>query len=92
MILAGALGLLLASMGHDYATLEFWTVMVVFIAYGYYRYREGFDEGLEAADDVLELSNRILEQAKAHVSQHTTTLETERKALEDIVNTVKDKQ
>jgi len=65
MILAGALGLLLGSMGHDYQTLEFWTTMTVFGVYGYIRYSEGYEDATDLAQGAWQEAKKTLELAIA---------------------------
>jgi hypothetical protein len=85
------LGVLLDVQGMNWTAWEFWCFLALFCVVDYLGRKDGFEQGLDAANDVLELSNSILEQAREHVDRHTTTLEAERKALEDTLNNVKHK-
>jgi hypothetical protein len=65
LILAGALGLLLGSMGHAYDTLEFWTVMLTFVVYGYLRYSAGYEDATDLAQGAWQVAKTTLEEAIA---------------------------
>ena len=85
------LGILMDVQGIDWTSWEFWCTLALFCVVDYLGRREGYEQGLDAADHVLELSNSILEQAREHVDRHTRDIEAERKALMDTLNNVKHK-
>jgi hypothetical protein len=52
-------------MGHDYTTLEFWTVMTVFGVYGGLRYNEGYEDATDLAEASWTHAKKLLEDAIA---------------------------
>jgi len=76
-------GLLLDAAGLDYTHSLYWCALTLMVVSNYLARKEGFYDGLDAADTTLELANSILEEAKKYVDDHTAKIATEKQALVD---------
>ena len=93
LVIYGVLGLALDAAGQDYTQPLYWCVLTLVILSNYLARKDGYNQGLEDAEDTLVLANEILDRARAEVSKHIENIGTERKALLDVLNnTNKDTQ
>jgi hypothetical protein len=90
LVIYALVGVIMDYAGYSWDTSMYWCMLTLVIVSNYLARKEGFESGLDAANDVLELSNSILEQAREHVDKHTKDIEAERKALQDTLNKTKD--
>lgn len=88
--LYACVGFIMEASGQGWDTSLYWCMLVVIMVSNYLARKEGFHDGLDAANDVLTVANRMLEEAKKHVDDHTNRIELERKALMDTLNSTKD--
>jgi hypothetical protein len=92
LVIYALVGMIMDYAGYGWDTSIYWCMLTLVVVSNYIARKEGFDSGLDAANDVLELSNKILEQAMTHITNNTDSIEAERKALVDILNKTKDTQ
>mgnify|MGYP003347401856 CR=1 FL=1 len=83
LVVWAVLALALDSIDITWRNELFWAFLALFILADYLARKQGFEAGLEAADDTLELANKILEEAKTYVDNHTAKIATEKQALVD---------
>ena len=83
LVVWAVLALALDSIDITWRNELFWAFLALFILADYLARKQGFEAGLEAADDTLELANKILEEAKAYVDSHSAKIAVEKQELID---------
>lgn len=70
LVIYALLGVILDQLGADWTNSLYWCVLVLVGTSNYLARREGFTDGLEAADSTLKFANDILDKARSLVEKH----------------------
>ena len=79
--LYACVGFIMEATGQGWDTPLYWCMLAVLMVSNYLARREGFHEGIETANDVLVMSNRILDEARKYVDDHADKMRVEKQAL-----------
>ena len=83
LVVYAVFGLLLDAAGIDYTHALYWCALALMVVSNHLSRKEGFTDGLEAADDTLTIANKILEEAKKYVDEHSAKIAVEKQELID---------